>query len=400
MTELHGLHRAYTDVVFKYRTVVGGGKYPTALVHCLFMFPREIQLYGDGCFNQNLQRICHEVHLCSTVGVMPLDFRSDNLLALAALASFDDKSSACRDQLWRTLCKGVVTPDSEPVCETCLPPPAPPCPAIPLMSPLPYQPGNLLPLEKRARSRTPEPRAREKTPRVPGDLPRATGRLLEFVGDLWRASIEDFAPGTQVFLDRFRGVELCVPEWIFNVLEYNADPLYKDKRGTAATVFGSSMIRCLKIFAKAIDVCALALFRASRAVLLILRDGLNSLPQLPGYLHEALEACKGVTPVVEAFRRMKPDPLFPDIGAKPDTGDLIMPLLEMPAVILTMSEGNRVKNMYRFMFMASTRLEEMCPDDDVYICWDRIARKLGELQQYLYLAHGECEALVKYCAQA
>ena len=394
-------------LLYKVVVVDSDCKYPTALLHILLQFPRKVQMFGAGHLNQRLQEISISVRCSSVMSLMPVDFRADNLLALAVLASFDDKSSSKRDQTWQFMCKGVNTKPCEFLGAASLPVPGPARPTVPMVSPLPYQqddaPRGRTPARvERSRSRTPAPRPRSTPRAAPEDVfPLAVDRLLESVGDLWRSPyMQEFAPGTLAFKDQFRNLELFMPEWIFKVLEYDAKPLYTDKRGTAPTIFGTSVIRCLKVFAKAIKVCALALFRASKAVVFLLRDALDPLPQLLEHLHEASEACKGILPVVQAFRHMKPVPWVDNIGAKPDTDERIMPLQTMPMVFQGMSDDNRVKNMYRFMWLASARLEEAYPDDDVYISWDRIARNVGELQQYLFLAHGECESLVKYCRLA
>lgn len=399
LEELPQLDAHYPGVKFSYRVVVSDPncKYPTALLHALFQFREKVQMFGAGHLNQRLQDISMRARYSSVMSLMPVDFRPDNLLALAVLASFDDKSSPERDHTWLAFCKGAYEPKQEVTATTTLPTPPPPRPSIPMMVISQYEPKPSM----RARSRTP-PRTARPTPDIMADLPPATGRLLESVADLWRASwMQDFPPGSKIFKDQFRPLELLEPEWICNVLEYDADPLYQDRRGMASMIFGSSVIRCLKIFAKAMQACAASLNRASKAVVCILQDALDPLSQLVQDLFEASEACKGIIPVVEAFRHMKAGPSFHNIGAKPDTIPEaihpIMPIRVMPTVFQSMSEDNRIKNMYRFMFMASTRLEETYPDDDVYICWDRIARNLGELQQYLFLAYGECEALFQYC---
>ncbi len=409
-------------------------KYPTTLLHVLFQFPRPVQMYGAGHLNERLQQISLRIRFSSVMSLMPVDFRSDNLLALAVLASFDDKSSPQRDQLWREYCRGVVRPPQEVRATTSLPEPAPVRPSMPMMSPLPYQQdpkpapmpmmspqpyqqeeGEVVrTLVQRARSRTPAPRSRAVSPVKPRSstpaptelvrLPVAKGLLLTYVSDLWQTEVmRAIPPGTQRATDLFQSFLLYVPAWVSDVLDYDVEGSYTDERGQASTIFGSSVIRCLKILAKAMHACGRALYRASKAVAQILRDQVDAMGELAHQMKLAFECCTGIIPVVEAFRHMKakPELSLDGIGAMPETyGEVFVPPaspLAMPAVFASATPFNQLKLIYRYMFNAANRMEEMHPETGVFICWDRIARKVGELQQILGLAHEECQILAKYC---
>lgn len=411
--ELRQLDRSYPGVDVRLKVTPTNG-FHTALVHVLLQFPAKVRLFGRNNLNERLQNLAIEVQQCSVMSVMPVDFRPDNLLALAVLSSFDDKSSPTRDQLWKTLCKGDAEPEPEVAGTSSLPPP-PPARAPPSVS---YKMEEIVRGRSssraaspapRARSRTPAPRSRAATPAIPDAraqsyyAPAAGGRLLESIAGLWRLNtMQDFAPGTQVFKDLFDDVILFVPEWVFNILDYDMDPPFKVENNLASTIYGSSVIRCLKIMAKAMHVCGKLLYRASHEIVLILRDALDPLERLSQHLHKAIQASQGILPVLEAFRHMKADQsAVGKIGAKPETAGPgpIVSLRAVPSVIVCMPIENPIKAIYWQMFMASTRLLEMCPDDDVYICWDRIARKVWEMQQHLQEGHKRCLELMSYCAE-
>lgn len=395
-------------MIFHWKMFAFESKYPTALVHVLFQFPKKVQMYGVGQLNERLQNMAHRVRFCSVMSLMPVDFRSDNLLALAVLASFDGKSSPKRDQLWRVFCKGVAKPEPEIQATASLPEPTPRKPVVPMISPLPYQ---AVETPARGRLRTPAPRSRTVSPQARSPSPTETvdyrapaagGRLLESIGDLQRApAMEDYAPGSQVFEDLFAGqrVLLYIPEWIFNVMDFDADIPFETKKDLASTIFGSSVIRCLKILAQAMQVCGKMLYRASREIVLILRDALDPLDRLSQHLDQGQQACQGVLPVLDAFRHMKGDPIA-KIGTMPESAgrDPILPMRPLTFVMASLPDHNRVKTIYCHMLAAHNRLEEMCPENDVYICWDRISHKAWELHHELLHAQRECHDLIKYCS--
>lgn len=384
-------------------TVRTTSNYPTALVHVLLQFPKRIQLYGCENLNKRLHQLALDVGCCAIICLMPVEFRSDNLLALAILAMQDGRSSGPRDKLWFMLRSN----DSQPEVRACTSLPEPPKPRGRSRTPAPRSRA----ATPAPRSRTPAPRSRAATPQVtsppPSEkyyAPPATGKLLESVSSLWRQErMQDYPPGSLVFEDLFTDVVLFVPEWVFSILDYEAEPPFKVEKDLASTIFGSSVIRCLKILAKAMHVCGKLLYKASHEVVLILRDALDPLDRLSQQLDQALQACKGIMPVLEAFRHMKASPSSSGhIGGKPETSSPgpIVPLRAVPRVIQWIPEDNPIKFIYGNMFMASTKLSEMCPDDNVYICWDRINRQAWELQQSLFEAHRQCRLFMEYCASA
>jgi len=399
-----------------------------AIIHVLLLFPQKVHLYGCDHLSKQLQQLTLQVGCCSMLSLMPVDFRSDNMLALGVLAMFDSKSSFNRDHFWLNLCKSNWQPELK--ASSSLPEPVvvkvergrslTPAPAEAAARSRSRTPA------ARGRSMTPAPRARSKTPvksmgrsRTPspsssvateryGLSSAAGGRLLsEVIESFWKADfMQDYAPGTREFRALFDEVPFAMPEWIGNVLDYNRDPLFQIYNDMSATVYGSSVIRCLKIVAKAMCVSGKLLYEASCDVVAILRDQQDTLETLSHSLLQSMQACQGVIPVLEAFRHMKKTTSsvsLTHIGAKPEREDgdssasAPYQTTFMPLVIRRMSDSNPIKQIYRHMHMANVRLEEMGPDDNVYICWERMARKAWELSEYLLDAHRHARILLEHC---
>ena len=392
---MKNLHQSYCGVAVQC-TVKSAVNYPTALVHVLMQFPKRIQLYGAENLNKRLQHIASNIGCCSILSLMPVEFQPDNLLALAVLAMHDGKSSPARDKVWLALRNNA--PATIVKATTSLPAPTRGRSETPRESGPESPSGCKTP---RARSRTPAPRSRAATPSR-YYAPPAKGKLLESVASLWRNEhTQDFIPGSVRFEDLFADVVLFVPEWVFSILDYAVEPPFLDEKDLASTIFGSSVIRCLKILAKAMHVCGKLLYRASHEVVLILRDALDPVERLCEHLGKALQACQGIMPVLEAFRHMKASSTpAGQIGGMPETagpGPTILPRT-VPRVIQWLPEDNPVKFIYGKMLMASIKMSEMRPDDDVYICWDRITRKAWELHQSLTEAHLQARLFQEYCA--
>jgi len=432
-TDLHKRHAETTTAISRLEKELrefiqvfpGGGKvtwktlsadnYPTALVHVLMQFPQNIQLFGGVNLYEQLRQIALKVQFCSIMSISPVDFRSDNLLALGVLASFDNKSSLARDHQWRALCKGVAVPKTDVPAVTSLPDPR-------LMSGAslprsragtPAARGRSMTPDPRGRSRTPAARGRSRTPKSrsgtpPRSLspsykdftPAADGKLLESISGLWDLDImQDIEPGTQKANDFFRCVVLYSPDWIQDILNFQPISYHDAGANVAKTVLNASVLQCLKIEAAAMHVCGRMLYQASQEMALILQ-GFDPLGRLSFHLNKALQACEGFMPILrsfchmesehDAFRRM--DAKHLKDGYTPDE-----PLPTFPELIQRMSNSNRVKIIYCHIFTAKIRLAGMCPEPSVYVSWDRIHRNAVELRQNLQDACCQCQALMDYC---
>ena len=446
-TDLHKRHAETTTAISRLEEELrefiqvfpGGGKvtwktlsadnYPTALVHVLMQFPQNIQLFGGVNLYEQLRQIALKVQFCSIMSISPVDFRSDNLLALAVLASFDNKSSLARDHQWRALCKGVAVPKTDVPAVTSLPDPRlmagaslprsrAGTPAARGRSMTPDPRGRSRTPADRGRSMTPDPRGRSRTPAARGrsrtpdsrarslspsheHFPAAGENLRESISGLWGLDfMQDVVPGTQKFNDLFQGVVLNRPLWILDVLECEPFPYLDADRNAARTVLKASVLQCLKIQAGAMHVCSKMLYQASQKVLLILRDGLDPLDRLFSLLQDALWSLEGFMPVLRSFCHMQDEHnAFRQAGAMPlqkaYTPDVS--LQAFPSVIQRMPDSNLVRIIYCHIFTANIKLAGMCPEPNEYVCWDRIHHNAIELQQSLQEACCQCQALMDYC---
>ena len=394
-------------------------------------FPERVQLFGGVNLYEQLRQISLRVQFCSIMSLAPVDFRSDNMLALAVLASFDNKSSPARDHQWHALCKGVAAPKTDVLAVNSLPDPrltslprsragtpAPVArgrsmtPVVRERSMTPIARGRSMTPIARGRSMTPAARGRSRTPvsrsRTPPRslspsykdfTPAAGERLLESISGLWDLDImQDIEPGTQKAKNFFHDIVLYRPPWIMDILEFRSIPHYETGQPVAKTVLSASVLQCLKIEAGAMHVCGRMLYQASQEVALILQ-GFDPLGRLFSHLNKALQACEGFMPILRSFCHMQSEhDAFGKMGAKllndgytPDVS-----LQTFPEIIQRMPDYNRVKLIYCHIFTANIKLAEMCPEPSVYVGWDRIHRNAVELQQSLKEACCQCQALMAY----
>ena len=394
----------------------------STLFHVVFLMETPQLMFGRnerwGAFNEKLQSLMVRNGFTSLLSIAPVDFRKGNLLAEAVLASLDPHSSPKRDKLFDSLvsCRVVHDdffqkgPRSAGSCS--LPEPRK---TLALTSvdyqisqkrssaseahdPPPYKSQAVL--QASAPPFFPSSASRGAPAYYPSsaEYPKAAGIFERSIGELWfTPDAPDLIPGTPTFDALMDEILLKVPDWIDSILNYEIVAPHGREPYVAELIRKNSMAFCLKILGEAMLTCAKALFHASKAVMLAIQSGVDTLNSLYDDLDRASQACLGVEPVLEGFCGIK----TPDLngsGVVPETLPInpeelsIAPVL--PALFAGVPEVNQIKKLYKHLFLAYNWLVVMQPDCGFVVCWDRILRQMREVKQAISLARSECHRLM------
>jgi hypothetical protein len=398
----------------------------STLVHLLFSFSREVDLFGPLGFRRALQDLVSGAGGACLLTVAPLDFTKENLLALGILALHDHRPSVARDRTWEWMVKGASgSAASSPVA---VPGPMSVAPS-PVAVPGPLSSGaqGVPPADPRVRGykapslprpaaerqrSDPPTRSRSRSPsrgrsweqqpvaRAKIAAPKAEGLLLVQSQEIWCT----LPPGTDAADCLLNGMVCDVPEWIFYVKDAKDTiqwPHRHDER-VSWTVLENSMTQLLLVLAGAMQPCAEALYYASVSVVRMVEERVDLTATLSADLRRAQECAVGVEPVIKAFASIDlykeeflSDWILPLTGGgtKPERSKEIVEALEALG-----GTNNTVWAVYSHLYEAHLQMYAMMPENGVHVRWDRIADTVTLLKQALQQAlveAGKLEEMAK-----
>ena len=363
-------------------------------LHAVFKFQTPIEptkKFLAGCIE-----ITKRLTMCTALSLAPLELVEGNLFACAAKASLDSDPSPIRDEMW-----AKYFPFPEPKQSPHKPHPPPPRQQPPpkpcSMEPLPPPP-QMVPVKRGPAPQDPRlmsggPSAKKaKVAQKEEEVVQARP-MTRYLESQISEVVFEHGPGTEGYDQDADQLIKYVHEWFFEILDIEPESVPVHKDGIARVTLSNSTLFCLQLLADNMRRCGKAIYHASLSFKLAVTKMRNTIAEIHDDFNQAHEICRGLEPVINAFRFTAVDTSkdFEGIGAKhaPESCCVFVPLELpkplLPEAIANMNEFNLVKRIYMDMQRAHDKLYEMRPNDGLLLVdWDKICRNVGELKDILH----------------